>query len=51
MYLHVFTESVDQGTFTSEACNVNRKAGAIQSIGGVNELPFRPANIEIVDEL
>jgi len=51
MYLHVFTETVDQGTFAAEACNVNRKAGAIQSIGGVNELPFRPANIEIVDEL
>jgi hypothetical protein len=45
------TETVDQGTLASQACNVNRKAGAIQSIGGINELPFRPANIEIVDEL
>src|SRR5690348_7800029 len=51
MYLHILTETVDQRTFATEASNVNRKARAIQSIGGINELPFRSANIEIVDEL
>jgi len=50
-YLHVLTETLNQGTFRAQTGNVNGKPRAVQSISGIDELPFRSANVEIVDEL
>jgi hypothetical protein len=50
-YLHVLTQTLNQGTFRAQTGNVNGKPRAVQSISGIDELPFRSANVEIVDEL
>jgi len=51
MYLHVWTKTADQRALAVQTRNVNRKPRSIQSVGGINKLPFRAANIKIVDEL
>src|SRR5262245_12524611 len=51
IYGHIGIETVQQGTDVAETCDIDREPRTIQSIGGIDKLSFRTADIEVTEEL
>jgi hypothetical protein len=48
---HIGSQPVEQWAFATQTCDLDCKPTAVQSVGDINELPFRASDIEMIEEL